>query len=101
LKRPNQESIQHHRLPQTTLELLRDIREFLHAPHMVQEVLSAQRTPTLSMALPGYEKLIILLRLLKKKLWRISHAIEASIVKLEEYLGKARQTDIYMVAMGE
>lgn len=83
-----------------TLDLLHDIRAFLQAPHLVQEVLSAQKTPTLSMALPGYEKLFVLLRLLKRKLWRIEHAIDASISKLEEYLMKARENDVYIVAMG-
>ncbi|KZT63538.1 hypothetical protein DAEQUDRAFT_680200, partial [Daedalea quercina L-15889] len=99
LKRPNQEAIQHNCLRQVSLELLCDIREFLQVPHLVQEVLSAQKTPTLSMALPGYEKLLAVLRLLKKKLWRIAHGIDACIKKLEEYLGKARQTDMYILAM--
>lgn len=101
LKRPNQEAIAHHRLRQVTLDLLQDIREFLQAPHLVQEILSAQKTPTLSMALPGYEKLLILLRLLKCKLWRIGHAIDASISKIEEYLMKARENNVYIVAMGK
>lgn len=101
LKRPNQESIAHLRLRQATLDLLQDIRQFLQAPHLVQEVLSVQKTPTLSMALPGYEKLLVLLRLLKRRLWRIEHAINASICKLEEYLMKAHENDIYVVAIGK
>ncbi|KZT63066.1 hypothetical protein DAEQUDRAFT_742139 [Daedalea quercina L-15889] len=88
LKWPNQEAIQHNRL-----------RQFLQAPHLVQEVLSVQKTPTLSMALPGYEKLLTVLGLLKKKLWQIAHGIDACIKKLEEYLGKAHQTDMYILAM--
>ena len=99
--RPHQDAIAHLRLRQVTLNLLQDIREFLQAPHLVQEILSAQKTPTLSMALPGYEKLLVLLRLLKRKLWRIEHGIDASISKIEEYLQKARgENDVYVVAIG-
>lgn len=101
LTRPHQDSIAHLRLRQVTLNLLQDIREFLQAPHLVQEILSAQKTPTLSMALPGYEKLLVLLRLLKRKLWRIAHGIDASITKIEEYLQKARhENDVYVIAIG-
>ncbi|KAH9844360.1 uncharacterized protein C8Q71DRAFT_697693 [Rhodofomes roseus] len=100
LQRPRQDAIKHYALSREALEVLQDVREFLQAPHMVQEVLSAQKTPTLSMALPGYEKLIVLLRLLRKKLPRIAHGIDASIRKLEEYLGRSRETKIYVIAMG-
>ncbi|OBZ72686.1 putative AC transposase [Grifola frondosa] len=99
LAKPKQDPIACHALSVKAREVLGDVREFLQAPHMVQEVLSAQKTPTLSMALPGYEKLILALRLLRRKLVRIAHAISASIVKLEEYLLKSRNTRIYAIAM--
>ncbi|PCH33312.1 hypothetical protein WOLCODRAFT_60854, partial [Wolfiporia cocos MD-104 SS10] len=81
------------------LSVLGDVRKFLRMPHMVQEVLSAQQTPTLSMALPGYEKLILVLKLLKQHLPRIAHAIDASVDKLEEYLSKTQVTRIYAIAL--
>ena len=40
------------------LNILRDIYQVLKVPHAAQELLSAERTPTLSLALPVYEILI-------------------------------------------
>ncbi|KAJ6509621.1 hypothetical protein DFH09DRAFT_942511, partial [Mycena vulgaris] len=78
-----------------------DIRRFLQVPHIVQEIVSAEKTPTLSIVLPMYEKLIVMLRDLAKDLDVISHAINATIKKLEEYLGKSRRTKMYALAMGK
>ncbi|KAI0916313.1 hypothetical protein AcV5_003286 [Taiwanofungus camphoratus] len=99
LLQPKQEAIAWHTLSRKTLEVLNDIREFLEAPHAVQELLSAEQTPTLSLTLPCYEKLIVLLKLLRCKLMKIVHAITASIEKLEEYLTKSRKTRIYAIAI--
>jgi hypothetical protein len=38
---------------------------------------------------------------LAKELGEISHAIKASVEKLEEYLAVSRRTKIYSLAMGE
>ncbi|KAG2044497.1 hypothetical protein BDR03DRAFT_1039897 [Suillus americanus] len=35
--------------------VLRDIHQIIEVPHVAQELLSSERTPTLSMALPAYE----------------------------------------------
>lgn len=67
----------------------------------MQEIVSAEKTPTLSLVLPLYEKLIALLTKLKIQLPKLEHAIAASVWKLEEYLEKSRQTKIYALAMGE
>ncbi|KAJ4476576.1 hypothetical protein C8R41DRAFT_869713 [Lentinula lateritia] len=67
---------------------------------MVQELLSAQRTPMLSVILPLYEKLIHELTAAKKDLPKISHAIGASVAKLKEYLSYARKNRVYVLAMG-
>jgi hypothetical protein len=80
--------------------VLCDIREFLYVFHVVQELVSAEKTPTLSIVLPMYEKLIIMLSDLKKKTPELSHAISASISKLEEYLAKSRTSKIYSLAIG-
>lgn len=55
----------------------------------------------LSLTLPCYEKLIVILKLLRCKLMKIAHAITASIEKLEEYLTKSRKTRIYAIAISE
>jgi tRNA(Ser,Leu) C12 N-acetylase TAN1 len=83
-----------------TLRVLGDIRRFLEVFHVVQEIVSAQKTPTLSMDLPLYENLIVMLRNLDTDLDEISHAIEASIRKLEHYLSLSQRTKIYSLAMG-
>jgi hypothetical protein len=66
----------------------------------VQEIVSAERTPTLSVVLPIYEKLIVMLGDLKTLKPEISHAISASIDKLEEYMAISRRTKIYALAIG-
>lgn len=82
------------------IEVLGHIRLFLHFFHVVQELVSAEKTPTLSVVLPMYEKLIVYLKDLAKTLPGLAHAIDASRAKLEEYLSRSRKTKIYGVAMG-
>ncbi|KAJ7790838.1 hypothetical protein B0H14DRAFT_2396133, partial [Mycena olivaceomarginata] len=101
LNAPEQEDIAHHSFDAMTLRVLQDIRRFLEIFHLVQEIISAEKTPTLSVVLPLYEKLIVILNDLAKELGEISHAIKASVEKLEEYLAVSRRTKIYSLAMGE
>ncbi|KIY61634.1 hypothetical protein CYLTODRAFT_362592, partial [Cylindrobasidium torrendii FP15055 ss-10] len=101
-----QEYIQNdHEIPYISndqFRVLKDIRRFLAYPHFMQELLSAERTPTLARVIPMYERLIQLLRnKVRVKLPKLRHAIDASIAKLEEYLDHARCTDLYVLAMGE
>ncbi|KAJ6602746.1 ribonuclease H-like domain-containing protein, partial [Mycena vulgaris] len=98
---PQQEEISWHALDSATLQVLQDIRRFLQIPHIVQEIVSAEKTPTLSIVLPMYEKLILMLKDLAKDLAVISHAINATVGRLEEYLGKSRRTKMYSLAMGK
>ncbi|KAJ6548091.1 hypothetical protein B0H10DRAFT_1851448, partial [Mycena sp. CBHHK59/15] len=83
------------------LQVLRDVRQFLQVPHVVQELVSAEKTPTLCIVLPLYERLILMLRDLKLKLPKLGHAISAAIRKLEEYLALSRRASIYALAMGK
>lgn len=69
--------------------------------HAVQELVSAEKTPTLSIVLPMYEKLITLLQSLKLCLPKLSHAISASISKLTEYLQLSQCMRVYALAIGE
>ncbi|KAH9895281.1 ribonuclease H-like domain-containing protein, partial [Cubamyces lactineus] len=86
-------------LSDKTLQVLSDIREFLAIPHAVQELLSAEDTPTVSLALPAYANLIEILKGAQQKLPRISHGIQAAISALEEYMAYTRQTRVYALAM--
>ena len=88
-------------MDEISLQVLADIRQFLYVPHLVQEILSAEKTPTLSIVLPMYEKLIVMLNDLKRKLPKLTHAISASVYKLNEYLGKSRKTKLYALAISE
>lgn len=89
------------RLDTTQLKVLDEIRQFLAIPHAIQELVSAERTPTLPVALPAYEKLIRLLKLLKSKLPNIAHGIDAAIEKLDTYLAKTRRTRVYALALSK
>ena len=88
-------------LSQVECKVLEDICEFLYAPHTVQELLSAEKTPTLSLVLPTYEQLILLLKNMMRKLDKLCHAISTTIQKLEEYFSKSRRTRIYALAMSK
>ncbi|KAJ7334845.1 hypothetical protein DFH08DRAFT_706987 [Mycena albidolilacea] len=101
LNAPGQEEIAHHSFDPMTLRVLQDIRRFLEIFHIVQEIVSAEKTPTLSIVLPMYEKLIVMLNDLAKDLDELSHAIKVSVQKLEEYLSLSRRTKIYSLAMGK
>ncbi|KAJ7191879.1 hypothetical protein GGX14DRAFT_380642 [Mycena pura] len=98
---PAQDEISWHRLSPITLKVLHDIRRLLQIPHIVQEIVSAEKTPTLSSVLPMYEKLIIMLKDLSRELDELSIGINAIIRKLEEYLNLSRRTKAYALAMGD
>jgi hypothetical protein len=70
-------------------------------PHVVQEIVSTEKTPTLSLVIPMYEKLVVMLNDLKRELPELSHAISASVIKLDEYLAKSRRTKLYALAIGK
>ncbi|KAF9021837.1 hypothetical protein BDZ89DRAFT_957146 [Hymenopellis radicata] len=81
--------------------ILKDIRLFLHVFHSVQELGSAEKTPTLSIVLPLYEKLLQLLRVLPNSVPNLTHAIRASVAKLTEYNELIRRNPVYTLAICE
>ncbi|KAL1741277.1 hypothetical protein HDZ31DRAFT_14088, partial [Schizophyllum fasciatum] len=92
-------------LDEATYRALLDVRKFLQFLNSVQEIVSGQQTPTLSVVLPLYEKLITGLHFLmtpggEEAIPQLSHAIRATIDKLEEYFEKSRYTKLYALAMG-
>ena len=101
LNQPEHSDIEHLALSDLELQVLSDIRRFLNVFHSAQQVVSAEHTPTLSIVIPTYELLITMLNDLKRHLLNLKHAIQASITKLEEYMGKARSTKMYILAMRE
>lgn len=79
--------------------MLYDIHQVLQVAHLAQELLSAERTPTLSMALPVFETLITKWQELSVTIPELKHFIDIGISKLEEYLAKTRKTRIYALSM--
>ncbi|KAJ8089868.1 hypothetical protein PM082_018445 [Marasmius tenuissimus] len=81
------------------LRVLADIREVLHYPHSIQESVSAERTLTLHLVVPLYEELLDILKSLKSKFPKLSHALDAAILKLNDYIKIARESKIYGLAI--
>ncbi len=82
------------------LNVLYDIREFLAYAHSVQELVSAEQTPTLCIVIALYEQLIKKLQDAKEDLPKFAHALDAAIGKLQEYLTYSRKAKIYNLAIG-
>ncbi|QRV72007.1 Zinc finger, BED-type predicted [Ceratobasidium sp. AG-Ba] len=64
-----------------------------------QELLSAERTPTLALALPVYETLISTLADLRPKFPELGHSVTCAINKLEYYASKAHHVPAYALSM--
>jgi hypothetical protein len=99
LERPEQSDIADLVLDDMDLQVLSDIRKFLNVFHTAQQIVLAEKTPTLSIVIPIYERLITMLTDLKKHIPNLAHVINASIDKLREYMEKARSTKMYVLAM--
>lgn len=80
-------------------QVLHDIAAVLEVAHDVQELLSAEKTPTLSYALPAYEKLIETWANLQVLIPMLSHYIGVGITKIADYSLKGRKSRIYALAM--
>ncbi|KAF8197148.1 hypothetical protein BJ912DRAFT_923235 [Pholiota molesta] len=79
--------------------VLQDIHQVLQVAHLAQELLSAERTPTLSMAFPVFKTLIFKWKALATTIPELKHFIDLGVSKLEEYAGRARKTCLYSLAM--
>ncbi|TEB10128.1 hypothetical protein FA13DRAFT_1653261, partial [Coprinellus micaceus] len=69
-----------------------------HAHH-AQELLSSERTPTLSMTIPTYEILLASWRQQRADTPELTHFINYGISKIEEYLTKTLDSRTYAIAM--
>ena len=72
--------------------MLTDLHDILKLPHAAQELLSAEKTPTLSFALPAFEILIDSLLRKQKVIPELAHYIGVGISKIIEYSRKCRQS---------
>lgn len=80
-------------------EVLQDVCSVLSILDHAQELLSAEKTPTLALALPVYEALIQALKDCTFKFPELCDAITCAIRKLESYVVKARDLPVYALAM--
>ncbi|KAF5369673.1 hypothetical protein D9615_010259 [Tricholomella constricta] len=84
LQLPKQIDLVHLLFTETEFQVLHDIQTILSIPHAAQELLSAEKTPTLSMALPAYEMIITAWLNLQKKIPILAHYIGVGIHKLQD-----------------
>lgn len=101
LNHPQQTAIAHLLFKPLEYQVLHDIQSILAVPHAAQELLSAEKTPTLSAALPAFEMLLDSWINLQKELPMLAHYIGAGIFKIQEYVNKGRKSRAYALAMSE
>ncbi|KAJ7235800.1 hypothetical protein C8J57DRAFT_1088647, partial [Mycena rebaudengoi] len=99
LNHPQQAAIAHLLFTPMEYQVLHDIQAILLVPHAAQELLSAEKTPTLSVALPAYELLLNSWLHLQTELPMLKHYIGVGIDKIQEYVDKGRKSRIYALAM--
>jgi len=101
IHQPKHRELLKHELDNVQQKALCDVREWLRILHSVQELVSAEKTPTLSVVLPLYERLIGMLKKIARIYPKIAHAILFSAEKLDEYMGYSRQSRVYAIVMSE
>lgn len=76
------------------------IREVVEIPHLAQELLSTDRTPTLEFSLPVYDKIVSQWEAKQRQYPLLAPSIQMGIAKLKEYIAKTRESRIYAFAIG-
>lgn len=76
------------------------IREVVEIPHLAQELLSSDRTPTLAFSLPVFDRIISQWESKQQEYPLLFAPIQVGIIKLKEYIAKTRESRIYAFAIG-
>lgn len=76
------------------------VREVVEIPHLAQELLSTDRTPTLAFSLPIYDRIITQWESKQQQYPLLSPSIQVGIAKLKEYIAKTQESRIYAFAIG-
>lgn len=71
----------------------------LELPHEAQELLSAEKTPTVSIAMPAYELLRDAWVTLPVDVPMMEHYVGVGVSKLDEYMLKSRKSRIFALSM--
>lgn len=80
--------------------VVKHVREVVEIPHLAQELLSTDRTPTLAFSLPVYDKIVRQWEFKEKQHPLLSPSIQVGIAKLKDYIAKAHESCIYAFAIG-
>ncbi|KAF9644757.1 hypothetical protein BDM02DRAFT_3210814, partial [Thelephora ganbajun] len=80
--------------------IAKHIREVVEIPHLAQELLSTDRTPTLAFSLPVYDRIITQWESKQQKYPLLAPSIQVGITKLKEYIAKAQESQIYAFTIG-
>jgi len=80
--------------------VVKHIHEVVEIPHLAQELLSTDQTPTLAFSLPVYDKIITQWELKQKQYPLLSRTIQVGVAKLKEYIAKTQESQIYAFAIG-
>ena len=80
-------------------EVLQDVSSVLSVAQRAQQLLSAEHTPTLALALPLYESMIQIWQSCLQSFLEQGYAISLAVSKLEEYVAKSRSSLVHALAM--
>ncbi|QRW13009.1 AC9 transposase [Ceratobasidium sp. AG-Ba] len=80
-------------------EVLQDILSVLWVAHNAQQLLSAEKTPTLALAFPVYEAVIEHWEQLCGVIPELSHLISSGISKLQEYVTRTQDVPVHLLSM--
>ena len=76
------------------------ICEVVEIPHLAQELLLTDQTPTLTFFPLVYNKIIHEWEIKQQKYPLLSPSIQVGITKLKEYIAKTHESQIYAFAIG-
>ncbi|CAG7851001.1 SubName: Full=Uncharacterized protein {ECO:0000313/EMBL:CCA75502.1} [Serendipita indica DSM 11827] len=96
----DQRDLQIYRLDAREVEVLQHIKSLLEYFHSFQQLLSAERTPSIHLVIPAFEPLITDLTEVLAQGPLLAHAYSVAISKLKEYRNKCMVNPVYAVAMG-
>jgi hypothetical protein len=94
------EHLQEFLLSPDSISVLKDICQVLEVPHSAQQLLSFEKTPTLSMVLPVYSLLIDGWKHMQEVIPELSPYVTTGLVKLQKYINMAHKSRIYVLATG-
>jgi hypothetical protein len=100
VQEPQHISFARYILSDAQLYLLNDILDILDIAHEVQQLLSAEKTPTLPLAMPLFEQFLVNLKEQQRRTPYLAPFIEVAVEHLTKYIHECRSLKLYGMAMG-